>query len=206
MGCVQNLSEVPMNDSEPMYYVMRCEGDAPIQVLDETPDHDDAPWAHGGPVSFGVDEPLEYTLDSNRPGNLQPLYSGEEVPLIREDLLVALKAAGVDNLELFDAIVRDPVTGTEHTCYKAFNILGLVRVADLFASKLSDDGFLKVYEGPISDKAKSAQILLFRPAESVNLIIVADKVRKEVLHHKVPGMEFYDPKEEYLEDDDLFAD
>src|SRR5437879_5549654 len=113
------------------YFVMTCEGEYPSAALARGPDMNAAPWYHGGKLTQQFPEPLAYTLDPARPGNICVMYDDVAYPLMRDDLVEALQSVGVDNLQLFAAVIRDPSTGTEHTNYKAFNIVGVLAAADM---------------------------------------------------------------------------
>ena len=162
------------------YYVMECEGEYPITALDDAPDLDDPPWMHGS-VVHPPDCQLLYILDSEPSGNMKAMYDESEYPIMREDLIAALQAAGVNNLQLFDAVVRDPGTGKEYTNYKAFNIVGVVAAADMDASELmqtSSSTMIDVdFDSLVIDEEKAKPFKLFRLAESVNAIIVSNNVR-----------------------------
>src|SRR5687768_7010134 len=95
------------------HFVMVCNGVFPSAALDSGPDLGDPPWMSGQPVR-NVIEPLVYRLDANRPGNIRAMYADTEYPLMCNDLVDALHAVGVDNLQLFSAVVIDPATGAEH--------------------------------------------------------------------------------------------
>lgn len=182
------------------YFVMVCTGEAPSAALGGAPEMNDAPWFHGGVLSGHVEEPLIYALDPGRPGNIPVMYDDAAYPLMRDDLLEALRAAGVDNLQVFDAIIRDPATGAEHTNYKAFNIVGVVSAAEMEKSVLmgtsEDSTMIDVDFDSLSiDEERAAPFRLFRLAESVNAIIVDDHVRDEVERRGIPGIEFWDPED-----------
>jgi hypothetical protein len=59
----------------------------------------------GQMITYPVQTPLVYELDPDYPGQLQPMYKAA-APIMREDLLDALASAGVDHLQLFDAVLR----------------------------------------------------------------------------------------------------
>lgn len=178
---------------------MRCNGVYPSAALASGPDMNDAPWFHGGRLSGEFPSPLVYTLDPTRPGSVAVMYSGESYPVMRDDLVEALLAAGVDNLQLFPAVMRDPATGAEHKNYKAFNIVGVVSAADISNSVLmgtSDATMIDVdFESLAIDETKAVPFRMFRLAESVNAIIVDDAVKREVKRRDIPGMVFYEPED-----------
>jgi hypothetical protein len=153
---------------------------------------------HGSPVNQPKTE-LVYTLDPDRIGNLKAMYEAPECPIIRDDLVDALLSAGVDNLQLFDAVVKDPTTGKEYRNYKAFNIVGVISATDFNGSTLmqtTDSKMIDVDFDSLSiDENKARPFKLFRLAESVNAIIVSDVVRDAIEKRAIPGMVFYDPND-----------
>jgi uncharacterized protein DUF1629 len=178
------------------YYVMTCDGEYPSAVIDHGPRMDDAPWFSGTLIQPDFNVPLVYVLKP-KPGILKAMYAALGYPIMRDDLIDALQAAGVDNLQLFDAVVEDPVSGTRHTNYKAFNVVGAVAAADMAKSVLMgtpDSGKIDIdFESLAIDEKKAAPFKLFRLAESVSAIIVNDAVKDEVERRNIPGMEFYEP-------------
>jgi len=176
---------------------MVCKGVYPSAVIERGPGLEDAPWNHGGMIDQDFNLPLTYVLRA-KPGNLKSMYEAMAFPIMSDDLVEALQAAGVDNLQLFDAVVEDPRTGTVHKNYKAFNVVGVVAAADMdrsvmmgtTASRMIDADF----ESLAIDDAKAAPFKLFRLAESVSAIIVSGEVRAEIERRAIPGMEFYEPE------------
>ncbi|MEX0712868.1 MAG: DUF1629 domain-containing protein [Pirellulales bacterium] len=179
-----------------MHYIMSCEGEHPIAAIDESPRLPGGPWMHGRPIAIDVPKPLVYTLDAQRPGKLKAMYD-KAVPLVRDDLLEALREAGVDNLEVFDAVVRDAAAGKEYTNYKAFNIVGVIACADMDQSEvLGGSTVIDVdFASLVLDESKCEGVLMFRLAEAVNAIVVDERVKGGVEASGVPGMVFYGPGE-----------
>jgi len=142
-------------------------------------------------------EPLEYTLDPDYPGHLIPLYHEESVPLMRDDLVEALREAGVDNLQLFRAVVVDETTGVKHTNYKAFNVVGIIASADMERSKMmgtNDSEMVDLdFDRLVIDESKPQGTLLFRLGEAVNAIVVHESVKKKIEERGIDGIVFYGP-------------
>ena len=178
------------------YYVMVCDGEYPSAVIDSIPEMDDAPWNTGVVIQQDFPVPLEYVLEPE-PGNLKAMYEEMAYPIMSDDLIAALRAAGVDNLQLSDAIVEDPVTGKKHKNYKAFNIVGVVAAADMEKSVLMGTSNSKMidvdFESLAIDEKKAAPFLMFRLAESVSAIIISEAVKDEIERRNIPGMDFYEP-------------
>jgi hypothetical protein len=181
------------------FYVVEARSRAPraaVSLLSNVPS---SPWMTGKLVA-DPGEVIVYGVDREYPGNLSPFYWSLQVPLIRHDLLDALKSAGVDNIQTFAAVLRDTAAGKEHTDYSALNILGLVSAADLSKSTLMrgesltgvDRDFHKLV---IDESAVPPDFLMFRLAESVNAIIVHEKVKAVIESRNIAGMIFYDQGE-----------
>ena len=121
------------------------------------------------------------------------MYEGA-VLLMRDDLIQALIEVGVDNLQLFPALVADSAKKIEHTNYKAVNIVGVIACANMGASTLmgtSDSEMIDVdFDALVIDEAKTGGVLLFRMAEAVSAIVVHEKVRLYI-EDRIPGMTFY---------------
>lgn len=180
------------------YYVMMAEGRHPIRPIAKGP-ADMGNWRDGKPVERQVPQPLVYTLRAGREGEPKPMYYAEAVPVMREDVAAVLRAAGVDNIEYFDAVLRDPDNGREHADYKAYNIVGLVACADMSASKLMDTNesdLLDVdFESLVIDESRTGGALLFRLAENVSAIVVHEQVKQAIEASGIPGFVFYGPGE-----------
>ncbi len=187
-----------MNEAnEPKYFVMRGEGPTPAALIAEGPHLRSSPWNGGTPIQDEIVEPLEYTLDPDYPGHLIPLYHEESVPLMRDDLVEALREAGVDNLQLFRAVVVDETTGVKHTNYKAFNVVGIIASADMERSKMmgtNDSEMVDLdFDRLVIDESKPQGTLLFRLGEAVNAIVVHASVKKKIEERGIDGIVFYGP-------------
>lgn len=88
-----------------MYY-----SDNNINRIDEQPDIG-GPWFSGESIDYEVPQPLEFTIDVDSVGTkMRSIYTGA-YPLYRTDILDALSEAGVDNLQLFDAVIKNSIDG-----------------------------------------------------------------------------------------------
>jgi hypothetical protein len=177
-----------------MYYVMTCDDLLPRTTVGQHPELPRGPWITGARIDYPVEAPLRYELDRDYPGALLPMYKAS-APLFREDLLNALARAGVDNLELFGAVLSDPCSGREHTDYRAVNVVGLVAAADPALSEVADGWEFRLidtlFETLVIDDAAATGLLLFRLAESASAIVVHEKVKHHVEAAEIPGMTFY---------------
>lgn len=180
------------------YYVMVAEGVHPIRPIAKGPEGM-GNWRDGSPVGRSVPKPLVYTLRAGSEGVPKPMYYAEAVPVMRDDVVAALRQAGVHNIEYFDAVLKDPDNGQEFTDYKAYNIVGLVACADLSASKLMDTNESDLldmdFDSLVIDESRTGGALLFRLAENVSAIVVHDRVKRAIEASGVPGFLFYGPGE-----------
>jgi hypothetical protein len=188
-----------MENSEAQYFVMSGEGPTPAALIMEAPDLPSAPWLDGSFLDEEIQEPLIYTLDPDYPGHLLALYDEEAVPLIREDLLAILVDAGIDNLQLFPAVIRDPGSGEEHNQYQAFNVVGVVSAADMSRSELMDTGDSTMVDVDFDrlyiDESRVEGALMFRLAEAVSAIVVHESVKRRIETAGIEGIAFYGPGE-----------
>jgi hypothetical protein len=114
---------------------------------------------------------------------------------MHQKLIQAIKDAGADNLQLFDAVLADPQRAAQHTDYKAVNIIGMVAMADRAKSNTmgtSDSELLDVdFAKLVFREGAASEHLIFRLAEAVNAIVVHASVRQSIEAAGVAGMTFY---------------
>ena len=189
------------------FFFMQCYGIHPIAPVVETTEVVHR-WTNGEAVKRPVEEPINYTLDlkdifnadpaqredmdltiySPDDFNIKPLMTLLNPPLIRNDLLAVLQSVGVDNLELFQAIVRNPINDREHDCFTAFNVVGL---ADFdWARDLRREISQRDY------RIKVPPYLIFRLFDD-GPIVVYDTVRLAIEQSNIEGMEFIPTYERY---------
>ncbi|HEY6642890.1 imm11 family protein [Povalibacter sp.] len=148
----------------------------------------------GQRITYEVSTPLEYGLHPSYPGELLPFYKSA-APLMHERLLDVITRAGADNLQLFDAVLDDPQRSIRHTDYKAVNVIGLVAIADLAKSQTmgtSDSERIDVdFHRLVMREQIPGEHLIFRMAESVNAIVVHERIKQRIDAAAVPGMTFY---------------
>ncbi len=178
------------------HYVMVGEGKHPIMPIASGPDFE-GNWRLGRPITEPVPQPLVYTLDPDYGGNPKPMYYEKAIPVMRDDVAEALAKAGVDNIQYFDALLKDPASGAEYPNYKAYNIVGLVACADMAASQrmgISNSTMGDVdFASLVIDESKTGGALLFRLAENVSAIVVHEAVKNAIEAAGIPGFVFYGP-------------
>jgi hypothetical protein len=127
------------------------------------------------------------------------MYDEESVPIMHDSVCTALKTAGVSNIQYFDAILRDPLSGTSRSDFKAFNVVGLVACADMNASQLMGTSSSTMGDADfgslVIDESRAAGNLIFRLAENISAIVVHKKVKDAIDAAGIPGFVFYGPGE-----------
>lgn len=137
-----------------------------------------------------------FPFDERTDQPIMPEMLSGDMPIMRDDLILALREAGVDNLQLFDVTITDPDSGTVYTNYKAVNIVGCIKMADLKKSvytEHSNGPLLDVdFDKLVIEDSKGCEQLMFRMAESVNVILLDKKVRDYLKTKNFPFLRFYE--------------
>jgi hypothetical protein len=175
------------------YFVMTCEGIHPTTDIEAVSEWNGPPWMTGQIIRRAVPTPFVFRLDPHYPGEMLPMYEGS-ILVMRDDLIRTLQEVGVDNLQLFPALIRDEENNKEYKDYKAVNIVGIVSSANMEESTLMDpddesDMINVDFDSLVIDESKTLGVLLFRLAESVSAIVVHRRVRERV--ELIRGMTFY---------------
>jgi hypothetical protein len=192
-------NQLNQSNINPVHFVMTCEGISPGTSVTPISEWNGPPWMMGEIITREVPRPFIFNLDPEYPGKMKPMYEGG-ILLMRDDLLSALSNAGVDNLQVFPALIRDKKNGQDYENYKAVNIIGVIACADMAQSvrmdpEDDDSDIIDVnFDSLFIDEKKARGSLLFRLAESVSAIIVHQQVR-DLVEKNVPGMTFYGPGE-----------
>jgi hypothetical protein len=187
-----------------MYYVLD-RGVQPGRWIGESPRPvDGVSFRTGRVITRAVPDPLEFTLKpmnarSADHGPAMPSYLKARSPLFRDDLVDAMRACGVDNLDVYEAIISDPDSGERRRDYKAINIIGLVAAADMARSTATvhpGGPLIDVdFDDLVVDEAKAQGLLLFRLAESTNGILVHERLKRFLLAKGFDDLAFHDPRE-----------
>jgi hypothetical protein len=177
-----------------MYYLLECFGppDRERAAIDTVPRG--LYWNRGRRFEQPVSEPLEVILDGD--GLMMPMFN-RGILLFSDELVEAVRDAGVDNIDCYDAVLVDPVGGKRHTNYKAVNIIGMVAAADLAASEFhAPSGRALIdtdFDTLVLDEERANGLLLFRLAESVNAIVVHARVKQHLEKRGIPNLDFVAP-------------
>lgn len=188
-----------------MYYVLgRLYTAHPARIDDKSSYDDQGVWWNDGQIfTKPIKTPIEARLKPYEPSNpdmspaLPSLFKGR-VPLYSDALLLALRSAGVDNLDTYEARILDPDTDTWHTSYKAVNVIGMVSAADMAQSVATvHDGIPLIdvsFDRLVIDPKKTYGFLMFRLAENNSAVIVHERVKQAVLAAGIRDLEFFKPE------------
>jgi hypothetical protein len=180
-----------------MYYMLGCFGPeeedrAGIGDIINT----EVNWQTGSPLTEPPPTPVRVELNPDFPGVMVPMFDSG-ILLMENKMLEELSKAGVDNLDVYDAVIQDPATGNTFTNYKAVNIIGAVACADLANSEFQAPSGAPIvdtdFDSLAIDADKAGGLLMFRLAEAVNGIVVHENVRTQLEHAGIPHLDFTDP-------------
>lgn len=186
-----------------MYFMLACQAPFGMQPALLTYDPDDM----GGGVLRGwksckrfakmPPQPIEVLIDVGESGQLLELYDAT-IAIMSKRLADALLAAGVSNIDFYDVVVADMETGMRHESHVAFNIVGAVSAADLSRSNFNapDGPLISVdFDGLTIDSHRPRDALFFRLAESVNGIVVHEKIKKAIAAAGIDTVSLLRPEE-----------
>lgn len=141
----------------------------------------------GEPYSADDSElPFEFSFREVPDKPLYAYYSGK--CLMSQKLLDTIRAAGVDNVQAFPAVLTDQASGAVRKDYCVVNIIGLVAGADVQKSESIPLGGGEVFTELAVDADKAKGMLMFRLAESLIDVIVHERVAKAIEAGRFPGV------------------
>lgn len=182
-----------------MYYVLGCFGprDRDRAGIGDILNAD-VEWQCGSRFEQPPAEPVEVELNPDFPGEMMPMFD-EGILLFSDEMIEGLHAAGVDNLDLYAAVIIEPTSGRRYTNYKAVNVIGVIECADLSRSDYqAPSGSAMVdtdFDSLTLDESRIRGPLMFRLAECVTAIVVHETVRAELERRGIPYLDFDDPKD-----------
>jgi len=125
--------------------------------------------------------PIELTWNpENESGTKASYYSSGKV-LMTKQLVEALYAAGVNNIDVYPVIIHSTLGAKDCSDYVAVNIVGAIEAVDREKSEfIYDSGglFDNIFARMILDESKINRVLLFRLAEAISTVIVHESVVK----------------------------
>jgi len=179
------------------YYMMECKSDEQMLLRDiysigmQT-------WFSGRRFIEKVTTPVVVEIvDGYETGELIEYFSSR--CLMRKDLIDCIRSAGVDNIDVYDSIIRDTDKNIDYDDYMAVNIIGLVSCTDPEETEYYSENPSRLVDADIEslkiDESKTSDLLMFRLAECVSGVVVHEKIKTAVDKAGFENMIFYDPKD-----------
>jgi hypothetical protein len=179
------------------YFVLTFEAEGPCVILnslDDTSDPSDD-WMLGRKFRGSVSTPVRVTAKEDfETGTLLPFYPTPQI--MRRDLYDAIRAAGVDNIDVWPAVVYSSTDEVISEDYVAYNVIGLIAAAGpqtKYAPENSDRFLAASFDSLEIDPNAARDALMFRLAESVRTIVVHERVKAEIEARGIQNVGFVDP-------------
>ncbi|MFY2558794.1 hypothetical protein ACN469_14295 [Corallococcus terminator] len=155
-------------------------------------------WWAGRPFQHPPEQPI---IADIRPGNERGelLDYFNTASLMSNAFHAALLEAGVDNVDVYDAVIQSEDGTIAHRGYKAFNVIGLVRAANLAETVFHSPDSSTLIDASIDhlaiDGDKPRGLKLFRLAENVSAVLVHEDVKRVLESKSFPHLRFLEPRE-----------
>lgn len=147
-------------------------------------------WISGARVPVPVPSPITYVIEEADEGEMGA-YFNNSVPLMSRALVDTLRSAGVDNLELHEAVIREQASGREYHDYWSVNVVGLVAAADTSRSVTSSlEGLGTWVHKLVIDGQAVRGALLFRLREGPSKIVVHRSIKEAIEAENLPLLQF----------------
>ena len=188
---------MPMDTRQP-YYVLDAQNPKRMLLGSlEDPSIDDS-WLYGTPFSTPSEMPVVVgIIPGYEKAELLPYFGTP--PVMSDAFYEALVGAGVDNLEVYEAVLTSGDDKVRYKGFKAFNVIGLVKAADLGRTVFSADNESRLVDASIEglaiDRRKAKGLLMFRLAEYAGAVVVHEAVKRAIEKHNFPHVVFRDPED-----------
>lgn len=179
------------------YAVLSGQQERPTRI-GKFPEIPDVPnMISGEAIAIEIPKPLEFYLDPELPGDRQHFYR-PRIPVMSNRLIDLLIKCGIDNLQLFPAVIINSATNNRWEDYQAVNIVGAIACVDFARSEHTNDVRLirAEFDGFMIDPVKAGNYKFFRLAEAVGTIIAREDVRDYLMREEPNALEFI-PTEDY---------
>lgn len=177
------------------FYMLECYGPDDVERAGIATVHlSGVNWMLGSRFEDPPPTPIRIVLDADN-GIMMPMFN-RGILLFSDEMIDALREAGVDNLDCYDAELFNPLTKTVFTSYKAVNIIGVVAAADLAKSEFTAHGTPLVdvdFDSLAIDADRATDLLMFRLAESVSGIVVHESVKAHIEQRGIKYLDWIEP-------------
>ncbi|MEJ2045832.1 MAG: hypothetical protein P8X89_21455 [Reinekea sp.] len=185
-----------MTTSKVPYYVMKTRNSNRMLCGSLATPHRTESWTLGRPFKTQPKDPVVARIrEGDENGELLPYFDNPQ--LISDALYETLLEVGVNNMDVYEAVIRS-VDGTiEHRGYKAMNLLGLVSAADMSKTEFFEHNPSRLIDASIKklviDEAATQGFLMFRLAESTEIVLVHEMVKQAIEAKGFHSIVFDDP-------------
>ncbi|SMF61153.1 hypothetical protein SAMN02745866_03978 [Alteromonadaceae bacterium Bs31] len=138
-------------------------------------------------MSADIKTPLVYTTDAAKGDEIRDFWDSSFL-LMSKKFLQLVQQAGVDNLQVYPAVIKSLEDGTVWENYFGVNILGLISCAVL--SKSSYDEIMPghyAFDELAIDLSKTQETLLFRLQEHSPTILMHNDIGKHIVDNDPDG-------------------
>jgi hypothetical protein len=151
-----------------------------------------------------VPDPLEIDIDPLGPQLDEMVPSLPDVftisgLVLSQRLYQTIVDFGVDNLDVYPAVMIDSQTKQRFPHFYAVNVVGLIAAADMVKSRatVAPGGPLRdiAFDHLVIDEAKARGALMFRLAESTANVWLHPSLVEHIKAAGFPGIEFFHPGE-----------
>lgn len=150
----------------------------------------------GKVITTTFDKPIEFSTNACKGDEIRDFLRGS-ILLLSKRFLALIQDAGVDNLQIFPAIIKSDVDGTIWGDFFAVNVIGTIACANLRGSTFDEimPGHY-IFDELAIDAEKAKGALLFRLNEHIPSLIIAKNVIKHIIDNdpddQITGWEFND--------------
>jgi hypothetical protein len=144
---------------------------------------------------------LEIERDADSQGVLTDnlIAAGVKGLLFSSRLRKLMAELGIDAIQYFPAVVRNPGDGTETRDYEVANVIGRVacldRKSSVVESAPDDPDYIEFIEALALDTARMRGYDFFRLDEKSQILIASDRLKSACERAKITGVRFYAPSE-----------
>ena len=155
-------------------------------------------WLKGKRFNQQPNNPVKAVIQAGYE-KADPLPFYDTPQIMSEAFADVLANSGVDNVDFYDAVLVDEKRVVLHSGYKAYNIIGTVRAADLEKTRFAADTENKLIDAAIDALAIDPKLarghLIFRLAENVGTIVVHARVARAIEAAKFDAVELIAPED-----------
>jgi hypothetical protein len=150
----------------------------------------------GIPLAVPAPKPFVWELEPGD-GDMPPMF---KVPtlILRQDFVAALQEAGVDNVEYYRLVIRDPTTGESYTDYVVANIIGAVDAVDMERSEVDPESpptTAVLFDNIVINEERCQGLKIFRPKHKLASILVSEDLKESLAAKRFSNIEFIRPED-----------